>query len=309
MEVNDQLLKQLELKLPRFYDIFDRKSDIFKQFGVFADDTDLSKLTGGARRDIDGGYGSGEYALDDRSYEGTTGYVNVYGQYDHTNRLRRPGVRPILKLPDELFSEIIKDKRSLKNGGDEVDFGEYPQDEPPGQIVSELEREFQAGKLKQTGKHYTFDCIDPNRNYRFQPVKYAEYEYKGKKYIRVRANSRHRSVPLGNGKYVDITYSFGDCVWLEVTPVTWLIDYEHKSLISKKILLSGIKNMGSGRDKNGLFFIKSGTQAYKHGDWGFNYNGKRYYIIALGFNYKKEGDLRTTVSKNIYNWTVKTLLS
>lgn len=68
---------------------------------------------------------------------------------------------------------------------------------------------------------------------------------------------------------------------------------------------SGIK----GRNNNGLFFIKSGTQKFKHGVWGFNYNGKRYYIVALGFNHNKEGDKRGTVSKDIYNWTIKNVIN
>lgn len=68
---------------------------------------------------------------------------------------------------------------------------------------------------------------------------------------------------------------------------------------------SGIK----GRNNNGLFFIKSGTQKFKHGIWGFNYNGKRYYIAALGFNKNKEGDRRGQVVKDIYNWTIKNIIN
>ena len=64
----------------------------------------------------------------------------------------------------------------------------------------------------------------------------------------------------------------------------------------------------SGRNSNGLFLIKYGTQSYKHGIWGFNYKGRRYYIIALGFNFKQEGDKRAQVSKNIYNWTINNLI-
>ena len=67
---------------------------------------------------------------------------------------------------------------------------------------------------------------------------------------------------------------------------------------------SGIK----GRNSDGIFFIKSGTQAYKHGVWGFNYKGKRYYIAILGFNHKVDGDTRGTVSKSIYNWAIKSVI-
>ena len=76
------------------------------------------------------------------------------------------------------------------------------------------------------------------------------------------------------------------------------------SAMKDEYFASGI----SGRNNNGLFFIKSGTQAYKHGIWGFNHNGKRYYLVALGFNFSKEGDKRTQVSRDIYNWTIKNLI-
>ena len=63
-----------------------------------------------------------------------------------------------------------------------------------------------------------------------------------------------------------------------------------------------------GRNNNGLFYIKSGTQAYKHGIWGFNHKGKRYYIALLGFNFHVDGDTRGTVSKSVYNWAIKNLM-
>ena len=67
---------------------------------------------------------------------------------------------------------------------------------------------------------------------------------------------------------------------------------------------SGIKD----RNNDGLFFIKSGTQKYQHGIWGFNYDDKRYYIAALGFNKNQEGDTREAVSKDIYNWTIENVI-
>ncbi len=63
-----------------------------------------------------------------------------------------------------------------------------------------------------------------------------------------------------------------------------------------------------GRNSNGKFFIKSGTQAYKHGIWGFNHNGKRYYIAALGFNFHVDGDTRSNVSQALYQWAIKELI-
>ena len=56
------------------------------------------------------------------------------------------------------------------------------------------------------------------------------------------------------------------------------------------------------------FFIKSGTQAYCHGVWGFNYQNKRYYIAILGVNCNK-GDNKCTIFKDLYNWSRTSLLS
>ena len=54
---------------------------------------------------------------------------------------------------------------------------------------------------------------------------------------------------------------------------------------------------------NNTFFIKSGTQAYKHGVWGFNQNGKRYYAIVLGVNFNK-GDDRCKTFNDVYEWAI-----
>ena len=54
---------------------------------------------------------------------------------------------------------------------------------------------------------------------------------------------------------------------------------------------------------NNTFFIKSGTQAYKHGVWGFNQNGKRYYAVVLGVNFNK-GDDRCKTFNDVYEWAM-----
>ncbi len=54
---------------------------------------------------------------------------------------------------------------------------------------------------------------------------------------------------------------------------------------------------------NNSFFIKSGTQGYCHGVWGYNNNGKRYYVSILGVNCNK-GDNKCQIFNDIYNWAV-----
>ncbi len=71
----------------------------------------------------------------------------------------------------------------------------------------------------------------------------------------------------------------------------------------------------SNRNNEGLFYIKSGTGHCGHGIWGFNHNGKRYYISILGMNCNwsqgshdvKHTSKERTV-KDIYNWVITDLI-
>ena len=101
----------------------------------------------------------------------------------------------------------------------------------------ELNELFMAGALAKTGKYYTFDGNDPDDlNVSFFPATYEEYEYNGKKYILVKNNSDPVN-ELSDG----CTYKKGEPIWVEVSPIEWIINIETKRMISKKGLLSGIK--------------------------------------------------------------------
>ena len=71
----------------------------------------------------------------------------------------------------------------------------------------------------------------------------------------------------------------------------------------------------SNRNNEGLFYIKSGTGHCGHCIWGFNHNGKRYYISILGMNCNwsqgsqdvKHISKERTV-KDIYNWVITDLI-
>ena len=55
------------------------------------------------------------------------------------------------------------------------------------------------------------------------------------------------------------------------------------------------------------FYIKSGTQKFCHGVWGFNHNGNRYYIVILGVNCNK-GDNKCRIFEDLYNWAVTSVI-
>ena len=238
-----------------------RQLDVLEKYGTKSAITDLVILTGGYCED------SCSYmAPDDNSLKGRTGWVYTrssagYGGVRGVNkdgsryngyRYRRDGaVRPAL-LSSFIFSQISPNRVRGYNGTEEVEYGEYPQYAPDSDVQRRLENEYKNGNLRQTGRNYTFDKTEyDDYDQYFQPVTYEEYDYNGKRYIRIRANSDYgsNSFKLSNGE----SYRNGDYVWVEVSPVKWLIDDKTQTLVSKRGLLSGIRFHTDDKSYNGDF--------------------------------------------------------
>ena len=137
------------------------------------------------------------------------------------------------------------------NGTEEVEYGEYPQYAADSRMQSILESEYNRG-MNKTGRSYTFDSVKyDDYDTGFKPVTYEEYEYQGKRYIRIRSNSDFggNKFKLSNG----VEYRDGDYVWVEVSPVKWLIDYRTGILVSKIGLVSGIRFLDSNHNYKGDF--------------------------------------------------------
>ena len=233
---------------------------VIKKYGTKAAVTDLCVLTGSFLcKDTD-------YNIDeDRSLTGRTSWfwtrsddgdndvraVDSYG--DGTRKFRYEGfgtVRPVLQS-SEIFSQITINRVKGYNGTEEVEYGEYPQYVPDFKTQTILESEYKRG-MNKTGGSYTFNSIKVgNKNTKFKPVTYEEYEYQEKKYIRVKANSDFggNKFKLSNG----VEYWHGDYVWVEVSPVKWLIDDRTGILISKKGLVSGIRFLDRRTNYKGDF--------------------------------------------------------
>ena len=176
------------------------------------------------------------------------GMFAAYNKYRYT---RDGAVRPAL-LSSFIFSQISPNRVRGYNGTEEVEYGEYPQYAPDSDVQRRLENEYKNGNLRQTGRNYTFDKTEyDDYDQYFQPVTYEEYDYNGKRYIRIRANSDYgsNSFKLSNGE----SYRNGDYVWVEVSPVKWLIDDKTQTLVSKRGLLSGIRFHTKDRSYNGDF--------------------------------------------------------
>ena len=234
--------------------------EVIRKYGTIAAITDLCVLTG-SYLCVDPDYNIDE----DSSLKGRTSWfwtrsynkendvcvVDENGDWNRNPRFLRNGVvRPALQS-SVIFSQISPNRVRGYNGTEEVEYGEYPQYAADSRMQSILESEYNRG-MNKTGRSYTFDsvkCDDYDTG--FKPVTYEEYEYQGKRYIRIRANSDFggNKFKLSNG----VEYRDGDCVWLEVSPVKWLIDDRTGILVSKLGLVSGIRFLDRNHNYKGDF--------------------------------------------------------
>ena len=234
--------------------------EVISKYGTKSAITDLCILTGGYL------YENTNYTIDeDRSLTGRTSCfwtrsddgdndvreVDADGDRVDIHRYKRYDVvRPVLQS-SVIFSQISPNRVSGYNGTEEVEYGEYPQNAADSRMQNILESEYNRG-MNKTGISYTFDSAKSyDDNAEFKPVTYEEYEYQGKKYIRIKAN-----FGFGGNKFMlsnGACYRNGDYVWVEVAPVKWLIDDENKQLISKYGLVSGIRFLDKKTDYKGDF--------------------------------------------------------
>ena len=224
------------------------KLDILKKRGTKAAITDFSILLGA--------YVSDYHIDNDSSLEGRTGYywtksddgdndarvvnapgTSTFNSVDHRNGGARPA------LPFSSISSIPTNGESGKRAKDgvlEVEYGYYPQKAVSRDMQERLERAYRSGNISKTRNSYTTDSRRYNAyNEKFVPKQHEEYEYNGKRYVRVEANSDFGSntFTLSNGE----NYRDGDNVWVEVSPVKWLVDERAKVMITDKLIFSGVQ--------------------------------------------------------------------
>ena len=155
------------------------------------------------------------------------------GNIDNTTYLIRPCVRlnePFLDfLEREMGDEVVLRPH-------EILFGSYPQWVFSKQ--KEVQKQFEQGILRPTGKEYTFGSTYPSEAiFPFSTNFITVPEYQGidnAKYILFPVFNRS-SISLSNNRHLRSKQ-----VWLSVDPVCWEIDYFNQLLISKYGLLSGI---------------------------------------------------------------------
>ena len=224
------------------------KLDILKKRGTKAAITDFSVLLGG--------WISSEHVENDSSLEGRTGYywtksddeykdaymVDVTGsRNDYFVGSRRNGARPA--LPFSSIGSIPTNGEIGKRARDgilEVEYGYYPQKAVSKDMQERLEISYRSGNISRTGNRYTTDSVVYNKyDTSFQPQTHQEYEYNGKRYVRIEANSYYNgnNFTLSNGEQ----YRDGDNVWVEVQPVKWLVDEKSHMMITEKLIFAGVQ--------------------------------------------------------------------
>ena len=224
------------------------KLDVLKKRGTKAAITDFSVLLGG--------WVSSEHVENDSSLEGRTGYywtksddgdndarvVIANGSRNSCNvDGRRGGARPA--LPFSSISSIPTNGESGKRAKDgvlEVEYGYYPQKAVSRDMQERLERAYRSGNISKTRNNYTTDSVAYDEyDTSFQPQTHQEYEYNGKRYVRVKANSYYDGgdFTLSNGEQ----YRDGDDVWVEVLPVKWLVDEKSRMMITEKLIFAGVQ--------------------------------------------------------------------
>ena len=222
--------------------------DVIKKRGTKAAISDFSVLLGGWVSD---------YHVDsDSSLKGRTGYYwtksddgdndarAVYADglrncYDVDKR--DGGARPA--LPFSSISNIPTNGESGKRARDgvlEVEYGYYPQKAVSRDMQERLERAYRSSSISKTGNSYTTDSVAyDDYDTAFQPQTHQEYEYNGKRYVRVEANSYYdgNNFTLSNGEQ----YRDGDNVWVEVEPVKWLVDERARMMITENLIFAGVQ--------------------------------------------------------------------
>ena len=164
--------------------------------------------------------------------------VNVDGsKYCRDVNERNGGAR--LALPFSSIGSIPTNGESGKRARDgvlEVEYGYYPQKAVSRDMQERLESAYRSRSISRTGNSYTTDSVAFDAyDTAFQPQTHQEYEYNGKRYVRVEVNSWHDT--LSNGEQ----YRDGNNVWVEVEPVKWLVDEKARMMITENLIFAGVQ--------------------------------------------------------------------
>lgn len=203
----------------------EEKLDIFKKYGSECEITDLAIVTGATVYDYEK-QNNRLINIHGFCWTKTIKDNNIICGYGYCNKKtlvspfeEKAVIRPVLPIPDVLQNKIETD---------EIELGQYPQNIADKSVAAVLEILCYLNCLPVCSKTY---MISDKQNDSGTTV----YQYEGKKFIRTFVNIKKETC-LSDGKY----YQPRQYVWVEVSPVKWLVDKKAGLLISKKGLVSGV---------------------------------------------------------------------
>ena len=218
--------------------------DIISRYGTKCTITDFSILLGGY-------VSSDYYTCEGNTKKDRTGWwwtkssdgdndarlVDTGGSRYWSSVVKRTGgARPA--LPYSSIQQVSSNGVRGASGIKETLYGEYPQTIVDENYSRELERAYNNGSLRTTGKNYTTDSIsNPVTDTSFRARVHTEYEYNGSKYIRFVGDSYRGEEVLSDGR----TIQSGNTYWVRVEPIIWLVDERANIALSKKIIFSGVQ--------------------------------------------------------------------
>lgn len=229
--------------------VSENKLNCFKKYSMSAGYTDLFSITGGKSNLENMNRIPDEFGLKNRtaSYvfntllkDGSIFSIDESGKKSSVCEDDCTfGIRPTLIVNYNDFENLSKNANVNEYDVVEIEFGEYPQYVASHMVGLALEDEYSSNLndseyygsvLMRTGKEYSFVQNG-------QINTYCEFYYGSSKYIRMIVSCDENGIILSNGN----TYHNGDAVWVKVSPVKWFIDFKSKRLLSKFVLLSGLK--------------------------------------------------------------------
>ena len=229
--------------------------DIINRYGTKCAITDFSILLGGYVSDYHTNEGNTDRDRTGRWWTRTDDGDNDArgvdsagsGDYDSV-RTRGGGARPALPYPS--ISSIASNEVRGSFGIKEIEYGEYPQTIVDERFSRELEGKYKRGTgIRETGKTYTTDSAKyDDYGMAFEPRKHEEFEYKGKKYIRIVGDYNGNGEKLSDGRKIVLNEPY----WVAVEPIIWLVDEITNIALSKKIIFSGVQ-FKNRRDYQGDF--------------------------------------------------------
>lgn len=243
-----------KLSLLSLEDVYgENKLEVLEKFGLKAELTDLALLTGGIYRGKIHYFISGSkakknkccYILESISHKDKCNYhIDEEGEVTtFSSSWNSIGImRLCLELPTFIFDKIVSNKRVLENEVSVVECGVLPLFSTIEDEQDFIEDLYFNKKLEKSKGEYSFIVRD--RKYGNMYIQHYEiYIYNNKKYIRMTGEHlydydifRDDPILLSNDK----VYNRNDnqYIWLELRPVTWLIDEKSKKLISIKGLFT-----------------------------------------------------------------------